>query len=75
MIPVRYESLLFSFLLSIFMSGLSTFVAIYTTVGLSESFLALWMNAWGHSWVVSFPILLVITPYVRSLTSKLITNT
>jgi len=55
------------------MSCLSTFVAIYTAVGLSVEFLPLWMDAWGNSWVVSFPILLLITPYVRRLTKKLIT--
>ena len=61
MIPARFESLVFSFLLSVFMSCLSTFVALYTAVGLSENFLGLWLNAWGHSWAVSFPILLLVS--------------
>ena len=74
MIPARFESLLFSFLLSVFMSCLSTFVAIHTAVGFSEGFLLLWMSAWGNSWAVSFPILLLITPYVRRLTVKLIVS-
>ena len=74
MIPARFESLVFSFLLSVFMSCLSTFVALYTAVGLSEHFLGLWLNAWGHSWAVSLPILLLVTPSVRFMAKKLVTS-
>jgi len=75
MIPARFEPLVSSFLLSVFMSCLSTFVALYTAVGLSENFFGLWLNAWGHSWAVSFPILLLVTPSVRFMAKKLVAST
>jgi hypothetical protein len=74
MIPARFESLVFSFLLSVFMSCLSTFVAIYSAIGISENFFGLWMNAWGHSWAVSFPILLLVTPSVRFFAKKIVVS-
>jgi hypothetical protein len=74
MIPVRFESLLFSFILSVFMSCIASFVTLYSAVGMSESFADLWLSAWAHSWMVGFPILLLVTPSVRLITKKLVVS-
>lgn len=41
-------------------------------VGLAENFLSIWLTAWGMSWIVAFPTLLVVLPMVRKITSSLV---
>ena len=71
MIPARYASVLFSFILSILMSCLVSGVATYNVIGLVDVFFASWMMAWLESWLVAFPAILVIAPLTRKLVGKL----
>jgi hypothetical protein len=44
-------------------------ISTLSSVGLIEGFLPLWLGAWGLSWVVAFPLLLVVLPLARAATS------
>ncbi|MFV3332508.1 DUF2798 domain-containing protein [Pseudomonas sp. NY15437] len=71
MIPRRYGPLLFALILSgvmtLLVSGLSTWRAI----GLAPAFAQLWLGAWLTSWSIAFPLVLVIAPLTRRLVEKL----
>ena len=74
MIPARYASILFGFLLSgmmsLLVSGLSTFRA----VGLGGDFPAIWMGNWAVSWATAFPVVLVVAPITRRIVARLTTR-
>ncbi|RZJ43203.1 MAG: DUF2798 domain-containing protein [Brevundimonas sp.] len=60
-------ALLLSILMTMVVSGVSTLRG----VGLSEDVLPIWLSAWGLSWLVAFPTLLLILPLVRRLTATI----
>lgn len=72
MIPARFAPILFGFLLSgmmsLLVSGLSTFRAI----GLGQGFAAVWMGNWAVSWATAFPVVLVVAPLTRRIVARLI---
>jgi len=72
MIPGRFEPALFAFvlsgLMSLLVSGLSTFRA----VGPAEGFAVLWIGAWLTSWPVGFPVVLVVAPVARRIVRRLV---
>ena len=71
MIPRRYgpllSGLMLSGLMSLLISGLSTFRA----VGPAPGFAGLWFGAWWAAWVVAFPIVLLVAPRARRLAERL----
>ena len=71
MIPARYAPILFGFLLSgmmsLIVSGLSTFRAL----GLVPDFALIWLGNWAVSWATAFPIVLVVAPITRRIVARL----
>ena len=72
MIPARFAPILFglilSGLMSLIVSGLSTFRAL----GLIEGFPMIWAGNWAVSWSIAFPTVLVVAPVTRRIVSKLV---
>jgi hypothetical protein len=70
-LPQRSATYVFAFLLSGFMtfvvSGVATLVAIGPVAGVTP----LWMQAWITAWIIAFPALLLIRPFVHRLTGWL----
>lgn len=64
--PVLF-GLFLSGLMSLVVSGLSTWRA----VGLTDGFPALWMGNWAVSWAIAFPTVLVVAPLVRRIVARL----
>ncbi|GAB5387224.1 MAG: DUF2798 domain-containing protein [Alphaproteobacteria bacterium] len=70
--PRRAEPLLFGAILSAIMSGVVSFITILRTVDLDSTFLPIWLQAWGGSWVIAFPTVLVVAPLVRLIVVRLV---
>ncbi len=72
MIPARYSNILFglilSGLMSLMVSGLSTFRA----VGAVADFPMLWLGNWVMSWSLAFPAVLVVAPVTRRIVGRLV---
>lgn len=72
MLSARYAPILFglilSGLMSLIVSGLSTFRA----VGMGEGFPALWLGNWAVSWAIAFPTVLVVAPLTRRIVARLV---
>ena len=70
-LPLRTAPYVFAFLLSGFMtfivSGISTLVAI----GPAAHFVLLWGRAWITAWVIAFPALLLVRPFVTRLVERI----
>ena len=72
MIPARFAPILFGFILSglmsLMVSGLSTFRAL----GLVDGFAGVWLGNWAVSWGIAFPVVLVVAPITRRIVAKLV---
>lgn len=72
MLPARFAPVLFGFLLSgmmsLIVSGLSTFRAL----GLVDGFALIWAGNWAVSWATAFPVVLVVAPITRRLVARLV---
>ena len=64
-LPARYNAVAIPLCLSFVMSGIVSLVAMLRTVGFEDGLLGLWLHAWGASWCVAFPTVLIVLPLVR----------
>jgi hypothetical protein len=71
-LPARYAGLLMPLLLSILMTMIVSLVSTFRNLGIPPGFMHIWLGAWGVSWLVAFPTLLVMLPLVRRLTTLLV---
>ena len=71
-LPARYAGLVMPFLLSLLMTCIVSFISTLNSIDLSPLFPPVWLRAWGLSWLVAFPTLLLVLPLVRRLTAALV---
>lgn len=74
MIPRKYGPQLFSLILSGLMSLLVSGISTFRAIGLVTNFSNLWSSAWLSAWLFAFPAVLLVTPLaqkaVQLLTAK-----
>jgi hypothetical protein len=73
-IPKRFGGLVMPLVLSCLMTAIVSAISIARTQGLDAHALQMWPSAWGLSWLVAFPVLLVILPVVRRITGLLVAS-
>jgi len=71
-LPARYGGLVMPLLLSVLMTCVVSFVSIVRSVGLVPGLVQVWLGAWGWSWLVAFPTLLMVLPVVRRATDAFV---
>ncbi|WP_207457115.1 DUF2798 domain-containing protein [Azospirillum sp. SYSU D00513] len=71
-LPARYNGIVMPFVLSILMTFVVSGVSTIKTLGLAPDLLGQWMSAWGLSWLVAFPTLLLVLPAVRRIVAALV---
>ena len=64
-IKKKYEVLLFSLIMAILMTGLMSFFVTLFNMGLVENFIFIWLQAYWKAFLIAFPTVLIIVPYVR----------
>jgi hypothetical protein len=67
-LPARYFTLVLPLVLSVLMTCVVSLISTWRSVGLIDGFARLWLGAWGLSWVVAFPLLLIALPLARTVT-------
>ena len=72
MLPARYASALFGFILSGLMSLLVSAISTLRAAGPGADWLALWIGAWLTAWVIAFPVVLVVAPLTRRIVQRLV---
>lgn len=65
MFPKKLAPALFGLILSGLMSLLVSGISTYRAVGPDDSFAGLWLSAWLTAWLVAFPVVLVVAPLAR----------
>jgi len=56
-------------LLSLFMTCIVSLISTLKGVGISPGVLRIWLGAWAVSWVIAFPISLLVLPMVKKATA------
>ena len=72
MLPARYAPALFGLILSGLMSLLVSGISTYRAVGFGEGYAGLWVSAWLTAWLVAFPLVLVVAPLTRRIVTRLV---
>lgn len=72
MFASRYQKLIFTFLMSIYMVTLMTLVITLVNTGMADGFLMRWAKAFIVAWPVAFVLILLGGPRIQKLTGKLI---
>ncbi|MEO1679187.1 MAG: DUF2798 domain-containing protein [Pseudomonadota bacterium] len=67
MIPPRYAPYVFGLLLSGVMSLMVSGISTFRAIGMPGEFLPIWGSNWVFSWAVAFPTLLAMKPLVQRL--------
>lgn len=70
--PAKAAGLIMPLLLSILMTLIVSFVSTLKSLGLEAFTLTDWLSAWGLSWLIAFPTLLLVLPLVKKLTARLV---
>ncbi len=71
-LPARYAEFVLPLLRSLIMTCVVSLISTLRSVGWVEHLLQLWLGAWALSWLVAFPLLLVVLPLARIMTSWLV---
>ncbi|MER8994116.1 DUF2798 domain-containing protein [Mesorhizobium sp. M0074] len=66
-LPARYAAVLGPLVLSLLMTFIVSFISTLKSLGFQPDMLATWLTAWGLSWLVAFPTLLLVLPAVRCI--------
>ena len=74
MIDKKHERVLFSFLMSLFMSGFMSLIITFINLGLIDEFIYLWLGAYWKAFVIAFPTIFFVVPQVRKITAFLVTK-
>lgn len=71
MFPKKLAPMLFGFILSGLMSLLVSGISTFRAVGPIPHFASLWASAWLMAWLFAFPIVLVVAPVARKAVERL----
>lgn len=72
MIPKKYGPILFSFLLSGLMSLLVSGITTFRAVGVPDDMMVLWTSAWLTAWPAAFPAVMLAAPLTRRIVRSLV---
>jgi len=72
MISSKYGPILFGAILSGLMSLLVSGISTYRALGLADGFLGDWAGAWLAAWPVAFPVVVLVAPLARKVVQSLI---
>ena len=74
MIHRKYAPVLFGLILSGLMSLLVSGISTFRVTGVGASFIGLWTSAWLTAWSIAFPVVLLIAPLTRRVVDQLTVN-
>ncbi len=61
----KHQGVVFSFLMALIMSGFMSCVILLINLGFTEQFLHIWLKAWATAFLIAFPTILTLAPFVR----------
>lgn len=71
-LPPSAAAFVMPLILSILMTCVVSAVSTLRNIGLVEGVAGHWLQAWGLSWLIAFPTLLLVLPLVRRIVGLLV---
>lgn len=71
-LPARSAALVMPLILSVLMTFIVSAISTLRSIGVSPAFAQTWLGAWGVSWIVAYPALLLVLPLVRRIVGWLV---
>lgn len=71
-LPARYAVVVTPLIISVLMSCIVAGISTVRGYGLEPGFVSVWMQSWGTSWVIAFPILIFVLPVVRRIVGTIV---
>lgn len=71
-LPAHYAGIVMPFVLSVLMTFVVSAISTLKALGATAAFLTNWPAAWGLSWLVAFPTLLLVLPLVRRIVALVV---
>lgn len=65
MIPQKYGPQLFNLILSGLMSLLVSGISTFHAIGLASNLASIWLTAWLAAWLFAYPAVLMVAPITR----------
>jgi hypothetical protein len=72
MLPSKFAPALFGLILSGLMSLLVSGISTYRAAGFGDGYAGLWASSWLTAWMVAFPVVLLVAPLARRTVSMLV---
>lgn len=72
MIPKKYGPIVFAVILSGLMSLLVSGISTYRATGPVPGFVNLWANAWLTAWLFAFPVVILAAPLTQKVVRLLV---
>ncbi|MGI9353444.1 MAG: DUF2798 domain-containing protein [Rhizobiaceae bacterium] len=72
MLPKKYETVVFQFLISGVMSFLVSGTATLRLTGFDGFTITAWISAWLPAWAVAYPTIVILTPAIRKVAEILV---
>jgi len=73
-IDKRHQHKVFAFVMALTMSCIMSFVITLFNLGWVDGILQIWLKAWAFAFVVAFPTIMIVGPFVRKVVSLLLTE-
>ncbi|MBI4808915.1 MAG: DUF2798 domain-containing protein [Nitrosomonadales bacterium] len=70
-IPARYSNLLFGGMLSAIMVTVISGAVVLINQGYDAEFFARWFRGFATAWLIAFPTVLFVAPFVRKTVAKI----
>jgi hypothetical protein len=71
MFPARFSPIIFGLILSGMMSLVVSGISTFRAMGPGAPFVSLWISAWLAAWLVAFPLVLLVAPVTRKIVQRL----
>ena len=71
-LPAKYAAWILPLILSFFMSGTLSLVNLWMRTGFISGFTMIWLETWMFSWLIAYPLVLMLLPVVRRLTGLIV---
>lgn len=72
MINRKYHRIVFAFFMGLLMSCLMSFVISVHNVGWVPNIVSIWLSAWAFAFSIAFPAIILVSPIVNKLVSKVL---
>ena len=67
MINRKYKSFVFSFFMSLLMSGIMSLAITIFNLGLVDDLLIIWLRSWVFAFFIAFPVIILVSPVVHKI--------